>query len=177
MWPLPLPIRQTNADPIVTLKICDGWLLRCRRRNSILALGGRGSSTRADKTTGRRSCQAWLIRVLANVFEAACAIALSEFGQFTRLVPSVVFWWPDRQHGRPGVGQHDDRDRHRVCAVDWRKRGAACRLRDGVRSQVGVGRRLDLPAGIIGSAITLKLISSKQLPGSQAEPRSATPAD
>lgn len=128
---------------------------------------------------------AWIVLIVSALFEAVWATALSESGQFTRLVPSVVFLVA-LIVSMAGLGWAGKTIAIGTAYALWTGMGAALTVGYAMLSgvePVSAGK-LAFLAGIIGSVIGLKLThhdpvraAAQRLSDSEAEPRSARPAD
>lgn len=100
----------------------------------------------------------WLILVLAGVFESVWAVALGESGEFSRLIPSVVFLVA-LIASMAGLGWASRTIAMGTAYALWTGVGAALTVGYAMVfgvEQVSVGK-LIFVIGIIGSVIGLKL--------------------
>ena len=115
---------------------------------------------------------AWLVLVVSAIFEAVWATALSESGQFTRLVPSVVFLVA-LIVSMAGLGWASKTIAIGTAYALWTGVGAALTVGYAMLSgvePVSAGKLIFL-AGIIGAAIGLKYDPSQRNSGRGAGSR------
>jgi quaternary ammonium compound-resistance protein SugE len=115
---------------------------------------------------------AWLVLIVSAIFEAVWATALSESGQFTRLVPSVVFLVA-LVVSMAGLGWASKTIAIGTAYALWTGVGAALTVGYAMLSgvePVSAGKLIFL-AGIIGAAIGLKRDPPQRSSGRRAGSR------
>jgi quaternary ammonium compound-resistance protein SugE len=120
---------------------------------------------------------AWMVLIVSAIFEAVWATALSESGQFTRLVPSVVFVVA-LIVSMAGLGWASKTIAIGTAYALWTGVGAALTVGYAMLSggEPVSASKLIFLAGIIGAATGLKRVPPQRISGRRAGSRWARPA-